>query len=302
MKKKKDAKASLYIGNEELQLVSGTRSGNHINVESFDRVTLEPGTVINGVITDQVQFAQALNKLMNGQPGVVEQGVDFSVGSSQIITKTIKAPHLSKEDMWDWIPGEFTEIADENQEYIYDYRILKSYEDEDLILACAGEKSIIGNYVEIFEDMNIPVESIDVGLNCQIKIISFLEETKDGTFIFLGLDGNNLNASIFVDGVFKIYNRVRLINERGSSQVNTEIQGVVSKLIQFNRTLENSQELETVYFYGLRTDEKELAENIFNIFKLTPKIISDKENCITTDRAGFALSQYLYAVGNLIRN
>ncbi|MDF2568079.1 MAG: hypothetical protein K0R90_1535, partial [Oscillospiraceae bacterium] len=171
------------------------------------------------------------------------------------------------------------------------------------ILCSAIEKNMIDSYISIFKESGIEINSIDIGLNCVIKLLKYFKNLSKQTYILLGLDANNMVSLLFADGKYHISNRNRLLSERGTSESISEIVRVVSSLIQFNKSQKNESDISCTYFCGLRENEKWLNHQVSNSLNIqsTPfpmgQAVSVKRKIA---QKGILQGNYLYAIGNLI--
>ncbi|MDO4545642.1 MAG: hypothetical protein Q4C25_05745 [Bacillota bacterium] len=293
---------SIYIANESIQYVKGRERNGIIRVEEAEKFPLTEGAVMNGLITDEDLLIKSLADFMLQVPVEDEKSVRLAIGSSHVFTKTMVVPHLPERKMLKWIEGEFIDVLeDEEEEMLYDYAILDSQKEEQYAILCAVRKSLIGAYADIFKNtFDVKLKSIDMGLNCQIKLMEEVNP-EDDTFITLLLDGSTLAANLYVTGLFKISNRIRLLSERGSEGLSDEISRVVSNLIQFNETEKNGEAVSKIYLFGSTPDESFLLTDIRETFGMDPITLKVNTGIVETDLGDFVLDDYTYAVGNLIR-
>lgn len=294
---------SINIENDRIQMIKGHIKGENIHIEAFYTVPLERGIIVNGIITNNEGFKDALDKLLVQAEDSKLKDVRIVLGGSPVSIKTKRIPKLSKKEMQTWIQGEFSESNQEEEELIYDYSLLEfNKEIGDNALLCAIKKSTLESYINFFNDAEITIDCIDIGLSCQIKIIDLIDETIGKTFIVLYLDGNNLNSALYINGIFRGYNRTRLLGESNTEVLNDEVQEAISKMIQFNYTEKNEAAVESIYISGFNGEPKLVEALQENSGAYAVKHIADVANDIVTiDNLRFSLDEYLYATSNLIR-
>ena len=289
----------IYIGNEKMQMVCGAKKGGSLIIDTFAQIDLPEGAVLNGVITSEELFVMAFRQLMTEHPDMLDRRVRLLIGGDQILTRVSIAPRISERQMLEWVKGEFSE-SEIREEMLYDYRIIKSDQQGDLALICAAQKEMIGSYIGIFEELGVELESIGAGLDSQIKLLNFLPETSEESFIFLTLDGSSLYASIYIDGVFRISNWTRLFSERSTPAVSGEIERMVSNLMQFSHTEGYAQDIKKIYVCGCRRDEIFLFKNITERFSLPTDLLRDKTGLIDAGDQRIRVDEYVYAIGTLL--
>lgn len=292
---------SLYIANQKIQFVCGNTRKDAIEIKAFGSVDLPEGTIINGVITNEKEFIEAIEKIKVVHPDSMAKPVRISIGTSQALTKARSVPKLPEYKLLEWMKGEFTDNDLTEEEYLYDYAILQSNKEEDRALLCALKKSMLDNYVEIFSTTDVGISCIDIGLSSQMKLMHELEATEGKTFIVLTVDGNVLDAYLYVDGVFSMSNRMRLLSEHGSHEMAEEIGRAASTLIQFNIAERNEKQIEFMYMCGFSYEEKFIKDYVAVTYDLPLREIKEDASMVEAMDSEFVLDDYLYAVGNLIK-
>ena len=294
---------SLYISNQRLMAVTGSANQRRIQVKAYQEAALPAGSVINGVITNEGAFCQGVQELAK-QMGKGFTNVRIVLNASRIYTKRVVLPRLAKAKLMELVAGEFADLDTEADDgLIYDCMPLgapSSMGQGRATLACAARASLVASYVELFNSLDVKLSGIDGAQSALIKLADTLPATKGETFITLGLDGNTLDASLFINGVFRHNNRNRLIADRGTPECIAEISKMVSSLIQFNASERSGAEIGNVYAIGLLPGESPLLNSIAAAYDVNATVLTDSSGLVSAPGEGFALDQYAYAVGNLI--
>lgn len=292
---------SIYISNEAIQVVLGEKRGNKIKIEAYASVPVSPNTVINGVVTDEGELIDAMARLRGKLPGVSMKKVRIVIGSSQIYVRQASIPLMPRKKMMEWVRGEFHDV-ESGEELLYDYTVLARGEGRAVTaLLCAVKRELVAGYVELFGAMGIGISCIDTLQNSQIKLVRMLPQTRDRTFISLSFDGTSLDTALYVRGVFRISNRARLLEKRGTPESLNEIEQLVSSMIQFNQSDRSGATVTHIFCAGHHGDEEELCRRFPLTFGVEAQPFSDPDGMILGADAGFVLSDYAYTVGNLIR-
>jgi len=293
---------SIYVANRKIQMVCGDMKKGRLHITYFHTAELPEEAIINGIIMNEDDFYSALRKITERYPGASEmKKVRITIGSSPAMAKAKKVPKMSKHRIFEWMQGEFPDNEAEDEEYLYDYAILDTAKDGDTALLCAIKKSVLQNYIQIFDDAGISISCIDIGLSSQIKLIEHMRATEGRTFLMMTMDGNNLDTVLYDKGIFKVLNRTRLINERGSEGMTQEVARVISTMIQFNVAENSENNVEFIYMCGFRQDEEAIKEYISGMYSLRLRDLRNDAEMIESGDQTFVLDDYLYAVGNLIR-
>ena len=291
---------SLCIANERLLAVCGHADGRGVTIRKYASAPLAPGTVINGLITDEAAFVTALNALfssLGGRPS----GVRLALNSSQIYVKRGVVPKLPKRRLLKWVASEFSDVDPEDDELICDCMLVRELGSEQgcAALLCAARKSLIASYVELMRAQKLKIDCIDTTHAALQKLVALMPSTRQETCIVLCLDGNVLDAALYVDGEYRLNNRVRLIAERGGAESTAEISRMVSSIIQFNLSERSGKAVRRVFVVGGREDERAMMQAVSTAYDLQVAPLSDPDGAIRAGE-GFALAEYALAAGNLI--
>lgn len=293
---------SLYVSNERLAAVCGVASRARASIQAYASAALPAGAVLNGVVTDEKLFTDALTNL-RGQLGNRLNSVRLVVSSSQIYVKRAAVPKVSTRKLADLVKNEFSDVEAGDDELLCDYRILSENGKDggQTALLCAAKRGLIATYDELYRANRIRLTGVDVAVDALAKLVTLLPSLRNGTFILLDLDGNTLEAALFVLGEFRFHNRTRLMNERGTLESIAEITRIVSSMIQFNTSERSGQSVSAVHLIGTRDTELALMNSLQTAFDLPCVPLSDDSGTIRA--AGCEppeLAAYAAAIGNLI--
>ncbi|MEG0470187.1 MAG: pilus assembly protein PilM, partial [Longicatena sp.] len=189
----------VYISTNKIQLVQGSSDNSDmIRINNFQELPLVEGTMINGVITDEGQILESLNALK-------EQGVKHCrivIDSGQILVKNVDVPALKKNELLQVVKNELSNLEEGYDDLIYDYSVLREeYKEVDKsggeILCCAVERKLISNYLEVFENVGIKIDSVDISVNTLHKLTNELIDFEDKTYIVSVVDSNNVSSYLF---------------------------------------------------------------------------------------------------------
>jgi hypothetical protein len=208
----------------------------------------------------------------------------------------------------EFIRQEFGQYNDATADNIYDFTVLapKATGGGVTILAVSISRAMIETYRRTFMRAGYDFKGINIGVNCQIKLIGLLPEVKKTTFALALLDGRNLSLSLFEGGAYRITNKYRLRQTENTTEWLHEIGGHFSSMIQFNTGQRLGTEISAIYFAGFSGEQGtalqaslrylDVAIHSFDIskhLKIDGKAASDKEP--------FAAGKYLLNIGNMIK-
>lgn len=299
---------SVFFSNENVQIVTGKCSGKKITVCDYLVAPLPDNCIINGVITNDFALKKLISALW-GKRSVKTSAASLVIDSSSILTKTLTLPSVKNATMQKIIRGEFAEV--ENYEtLLYDYFVLnpKNEGGGATVLSCAADRTFLQAYIEMFESQKIKVDSIDIAINCEIKLMNRISLMHDKTAIVAVLDKNTLVLSLFVNGTYRFISRSRLFEDRGTPGALDEISRAISSLIQFNSSEKSGYTISDIFFCGTNQDERFLCDELSAMFSpISAKTFPDcPEVNFKLKKHNLAnklpvVSDCIYSLGNLIR-
>lgn len=294
---------SVFITNEYLQVVTGTRTRNKIKVKNHIRAQLPEGLILNGVITNE----DGLKNVIKGvwlKCRFPTNDVRLLIDGSYLKTKVMNVPKTSEANLINIIRNEYSDIENYS-EMLYDYTILNPRNElaGETILACATERSVIASYLDLFESQKISVNSIDLSICACIRCTRYMDFLMEQTYAIVNFDGNGVIVALFVNGQFKFSNRSRIIAERGSRNSIREITNILNGIIQFGKS-EKTGEIACFYFCGIKESEQAICHAVGDALGIEVLELPNSRNIHTPDRKSgnvekFRLSNYLCATGNL---
>lgn len=298
---------SVFFSNEKLQVVVGAVSGKKITVKDYFTAPISEGCILNGVITNDYALKRQLADLF-ARYKIPKGDINLIIDCNSILTKSVVVPTTTHENILKIVKGEFIEVEN-YEELIYDYFVLNPRLENGgaVVLGCAADKTFIATYVELFEQIKgAKISSINLALNCEIKLLRFLPETREKTLIVGVLDKNNLNLSLFVGGVFKFTSHTRLFDERGTQASSDEISRAMSSMMQFASSQKYGSEISAAYMCGLADNEIRLCSALESALGLREVRVFPSYDDIVVNKsqqpmARMSIADCMYCIGNLIR-
>lgn len=293
----------VHLTNTSIKVIQGSSNASHmIKVESFKEYALLEGTMLNGVVMDEEGMKEVLQTIF--KKGI--RSTRLVIDSGQILRKHAIVPKLKHQEIIQLCKDELNTVEGDYEDLVYDYTILQeSLENQDgmEILCCAIDKKFLKSYIDLFQQANITILSIDIAGNALHKLTSILPELKEKTYAVSVIDGNDVSNSLFVNNHLVFTNRARLFSDRGSVAFVTELTTSITQLSQFNKSQYKDTTIEIVYFCGLDTYEENM---IYDVVKNTldmeaGRFVNTRNVSSVNSVSPFELHKYVYAVGSLIR-
>lgn len=279
-------KSVLYINNDKIQILSiHNRAGRPVLKERV-AISLDPGSIINGVIIRKEPIVEELAK----RKGLLK-GCRVAINSSNIFIKKMAYPKLTKQQLFKVMVNEFSLVEDQHILYDAD-RCRRSKQNVAIFSATPVE--LVRSYLEVFKEAGIKPGRMENVSNAVIRYIRSKEVLQDKTFILNILDSGNLVSLLFEKGDYLLTNRSRVAVDEAGVMLTDSFISSLSNIIQFNKSEKSENEIETSYYAGLHKDQlkalqEDCASRGINVG------ISDFEELIDFQAVGSEYF-YLYAV------
>lgn len=304
---------SVYLSNNTVQIVCGDARKKQIRVEKIYSLTIPEGSLLNGVITSEMNLKHDLKQIWETYQ-LPSKGVRLVLDSSQIMLKTVQTPKANAKKILASVAQEFADTINIDQ-YVFDGKILREEAGQKKVevLAAAAEQEYLADFVRMFQDIGVTLEGIDVAVNAQMKVLGRIPELKKETMITSHLDGNNLVSTLIVDGNYKYFNRTRLFSEHGTEGFAAEVARTVSSIMQFYSSQKYEKPLEQVYMGGYSAQDYELCREAIERLGMRAQIPENSDafampetgqTVVESDLKGEPVRtcDYIYAIGALIQD
>ena len=290
---------SLYLCSRTVYAAVGSPTARGARITAAASTQLPEGCLINGVITNEADLAEALkaffadNKLPTGRVALI-------AGGSQFMHRIMELPAMSEKKRLAVLSHELSSSGAETTAPLDDYMLLSrdAKTRTDTVLATRVEQSVIAGYDALAKDAGFKLTYIDLGLAAPIKAVRTIPALQNGTFVVLQFDDDMISACLFVQGQYTYSTRSRLFNPRGTAESGTEIAQKLSGLIQFHIASKSEHQIDTVYFAG--ADAKDFTVCRPGCEALALKVEQFPDSPTVSLPKGTALADVLYAAGNLI--
>lgn len=154
----------LDISDLSLKIVELKKNKGKINVHALGQINLPKGIIDNGIIKDKEILLENLKKLIN-KPKF------GSITTNNVVaclpeTKTyIKLIEISKNpnNLDDIIQTEIEKNIPVNiNEMYYDWQLISSQEDKDLVLIGAAPKDIVREYIDLLKSADLSISALEI--------------------------------------------------------------------------------------------------------------------------------------------
>ena len=252
-------KASIHINTDIVEVIAYVKTGDKITIKDYITHPLHEECVINGVILDGAPVIDALRALKNENP-LLFKDASLVIDGSFVYSKKISVPDKLNKKLYDEvIRDEFADVASDNTNLICTYYPLgKNPDGSKQILACAVENTHARAYLSIFNNLEIKLTSIHLGVQAVLHFIRSRSDLKNLPFVLNVVDGEMLLSMIFQDNASVFQSRTRLYGDDRLTLVRSTLDGL-SGIIQFNKS-QNFDDLTHCYYLGLSGSDMDLIE------------------------------------------
>jgi len=287
---------SVYISNENIQVLIGSRSGSSLNIKRLVTEDIGGDYIINGVITDDTALSSRISEIWKTQK-LPKSGIKLLLESTSVSTKLLSLPNLSESYLMKLIKENFSEMEAENA--VYDYRTLGASEEGGVsVMACMTEAAFIQKYVKLFSDAGIKLDSIDLALSGQMKLAKFSKSLADKTYTLMYIDGSTVTQFLFVGGEYRFSKRQRMLYNRNTPDFTDEVSRMISTLLQFKKSEHIAEELTDVYLCGFSEEEINSVGLMFDNLSVGGMPNLPEIKASNADKA--RLSECVLALGNML--
>ena len=277
----------VFLSTKGLQMVQGNVSKNNIHISSYKEFEFVEGTMLDGNILDDQPIKDVLLDLKKENVDSVRLVVD----SGQILVKCSVLPEVSHKQMLQFVKDEFIDVESQYTDLLYDYAVIKDKvegKEGQLVLCAAMEKEFLKPYIDLFDEMGISLESIDIMTNSIIKLTESILKLTNLSYVLTVINGQDVIHYLFINGQYEIVSFI------------TELSNSLTKLMQFTKGAYKDAQLEKIYFAGLETYEEDMLMSTIssNLSIETSRFKPTNYTCSKDNN--FPIHKYLF-VGSLWR-
>lgn len=171
-------------------------------VQAYSRINLIPEIVEDGRILDKEKFKSALKQLFsNAQPKPIQKPEDYkvflSIPESKVFSKVLEIPNNIKEKEIKEVARRRAEelIPEDFDSLLTDMKIIGDRGDNKEIFFVAAEKSVVNEFVDVFDFMKMEIEGITSESISSFAGLS--ESLEKKTTLLLDIGSRTTIASIF---------------------------------------------------------------------------------------------------------
>jgi len=292
----------VYFTTKFIKIVQGQYRNKRFIINHTVSSCVPDDSVVNGVILDSESLSRAVNLLKQKIKFV---NTTVVIDSNRVVHKVSILPKCTKKQMDFVVRNEFIDKNTTSDTHIYDYSvILPNFggKNNNLVLCCALERSIISAYNDFFIDAEIKLSRIDVSVSSIINL-SKIFKTKHQNKIICVVDDNVVNLLDINQNGTVFSNRSRVIVDEDGNNYFTEVMEKIYSYVQFKKSAAREDTDSSIFIIDCNNDKscydsyKEVLEK--NNFKAT--LYFGLKNSIENENAVDGINDtYAYNLGMLV--
>lgn len=256
----------VFLSNTNIQIASGSASGDGVKVSKLISAPLPEGAVLNGVVMDQERVTETL-KLAWQANKLPKSEVTLIINSPQLRANRVDAPLLAEKKT-----SEFIERETHDSEYgrfqnpaTGWYTVSKDNKAKtQRVVYETAETDFVNKYVEIFTKAGLKLKTIHNGVHIATEY--FTKQAAGKTVLYMILDGKSLVTIFFAEGKYYYDSTTRVFAQPGTPEFAREIYSSISSIRQFISAQHLTETVRDILFCGLTyTQVNQLANDILNI-------------------------------------
>lgn len=196
---------SLYLCSRTVYAAVGSPTAGGVRITAAAQMQLPEGCLINGVITNEADLADAL-KAFFAQNKLPTSRVALIAGGSQFMHRILSLPAMSEKKRMAVLSHELSTGGAETKAPLDDYMLLSrdAKTRTDTVLASRVEQSVIAGYDALAKAAGFKLTCIDLGLAAPIKAVRTIPDLQQKTFVLLQFDDDTISATLFVRGAIQL--------------------------------------------------------------------------------------------------
>lgn len=246
-------KRVVYINNDQVKILLADLKKGEVKVIKSLEYTLEPGSVINGVL---IRTNEILN-ILKGNRNLLK-GATVVLNSSNIQIKKLDHPELKGKKLDNYIRTEFS--IPEDGSLIYG-TVSRKFENQYRTIFMGVPSELLKGYLNLFKEAKIKLGSFEILQNGMAKFVKSKQDLKGQNFVLNLIEGSNLISVLIEAGEYVLTDRNRLIAEPNSEPFLDELLQKLSSMIQFNKSQKSPNLITKSYYVGLNRDKLLILED-----------------------------------------
>lgn len=254
----------LDIGSTSIKLVEIAQDSKHTTLVSAGSAPLPPKALTSDLPSDQQVVSRIITNLLK-ETGAKARKVNIALPETQIFTRVIKVPKLSRQELASAIKWEAEqEISLPLEQVNLDYTVLRDVKETNdnsmEVLLVAAPKTLIEKYVSILDRTELDLHVVETELIAAFRSVMYMSKSIQNPMIVL-MGAHNTSLAL-------VHKSTLVFTRSLSAGVNSFIRAASQKL-----NIDTTQAQEYVRAYGLEKDKLDgkLVEAVQPVLKSIEK-------------------------------
>lgn len=248
---------SFDITDRNIRIIKGTESNGKIRINSAATLNLDADIIENGHVCDVPRLATQINQVLRTNKLFDKEAI-VSISSNMTIFKELHIQKASKEqDFMKMVRAEMSAALGIDDSYSVSYIIVGDSDQVDgavKVLATACPYEVVDSYKRVFQMLSIPLRSVMIGCNCITKVLLADSKVKSKMpLLAVQIDNNFISLNLYERGQlsFSRFASISAEDYAGSSDYVFEaVNENIFRMLQFQKSKSESENIENVIFYG----------------------------------------------------
>ena len=167
----------IEVRDQELYVFVGSNSRRSIKANKFFRIYLSEPLFVNNEVVFNDSLVNQVRAILN-KNGVKEKRVDVVINHRVTLTKDLVLPKTDRKKLSFMVSNEMTSMFNLTKEFVVDYRVLGTTDDEGVskyrVLASAIRKQTVFGLELFFGDLGMKIKSMQPATSSFLQLVGGL--------------------------------------------------------------------------------------------------------------------------------
>lgn len=287
--------------NDRIVAVDGNYSKGKIIIAAIKDITLEEGSLVNGIINNTDEVLDAIKSL---ESSMKMKDVRIIIDSSTIHYKKMTAPAIPIQAIHKLILPEFKIYNQQLNNKITDFTFISDNDNHKKahdILCVAADKELVLSYISLFRSAKIKIKKIVTAPDSVILFSKMINKGLNKNYVIIIPNGNFISVYLFIKDTYFYLTCIRTYNDSGSEEYFQEVASIVSSAIQFSKSINSSQVINDAYIYGFDEDNQAKCSQYISDLGVQVLTTNSLNKYVDNNTSETNLDKYFYNVCALIK-
>lgn len=193
----------LDIGFSSVKVMQIEASGKKELVRGYGVASFDPGTIVDGVITDPEAIAKVLHNLFSKElvGDITTPRVAVAVPAARTFTRSVNLPNLKDKDLQEAIRLETEQYVPVSIDDLYiDHTLIRKHDKDQEMLIVAVPKKIVDSYVNLCRMLGLEIVAVETTIGAASRLFQQAEQS-DVPTVLIDLGSLSSDITIFDNGL-----------------------------------------------------------------------------------------------------